>query len=224
MGKIRYLIISCIMLFILSATSVLGGPYDLEGTDPTDDVKDIENNGNLTSEYPDLDITYAKVQESGDNVIFTLQVLGDIVPNDPEMRYVFSVIGDNNSNYIDVYFKNPYKCYAFRMDPFFKKDCTYELVENNKVVITAPKSAFEGIDTPWEVTAKAKVYISRDRVLDELELSYETQAPTEETGESSTTNELPSFQAITIIIVLFMAILIVVAIIFVFWNKKKQSR
>ncbi len=221
MGKKGCILISCI-IFILFIGSALAGSYDMQGTDPTNDVKDLENGGILTSDYPNLDIISAAVEENGDNIVFTLTVLGEIVPNDSNIRYVFRITSDETSNYVDLYFKNPYLSYVFRMDPYLKVDCTYVL-NGDTVVITAPKTAFDDVSTPWSVTAKAKVYVSQDKVLDELVLSYETDS-TDGSSSSSSTSNLPSFEAITIIIVLFMAILIIVAIVFVVWSKKKRSK
>ena len=227
MGKKVLIMISCIIM-VLFSINVVAGDYDLQGTDPTGDVKDLQDNGNFTTAYPDLDITSATVEEDGDNVIFTLQVLGEIVPNNSSIRYVFRIESQEASGFVDLYFKNPYKCYVFRQSPYLKVDCTYEL-DGGKVTITAPKTAFDDVSTPWDVTAIAKVYLSKDIIIDELELSYDVPSEDDtggdgDSGSSSSTGSLPSFDAITIIIGLFMAILIVIAVVFVFWSKKRKSQ
>jgi len=224
MGKISYILVSCIILFLLSVNASAGS-YDLEGTDPTGDVKDLEDGGNFTSNYPELDIISAKVEEDGNNVVFTLQVLGEIVPNNSSIRYVFRIQSEDTSDYVDLFFKNPYLSYVYRQKPYLKVDCEYEL-NADTVVITAPKTAFEDVITPWDVTAKAKVYTSKDVIIDQLALSYETDE--DDTGgvddANGSTDDIPSFEAITIIIGLFMAVLIILAIIFIFWNRKSGSK
>ena len=224
MGKRNCILIS-FLLFILIAASAFAGDYDMQATDETDDVIDIEAGNIITTDYPNLDITSAKIEEVGENIKFTLSVLGEIVPNNSSIRYVFTITSDETSESVDLYFKNPYKSYVFRMDPYLKVDCTYTL-DGGTVVITAPKTAFSDVSAPWSVTASAKVYESYDKVLDTLELSYETgdggQGADDGSGTSS--SALPSFEAITIIIVLLMAIFIIVAVVFVVWSKKKRTK
>jgi len=225
MGRIYKIIFFCLLAYFITSTSVLAGQYDFEGTDPTGDVKDLLNNGNFTSNYQDLDITYAKVEDNGDNLVFTLQVLGKIIPDNSIIRYIFLVKSVGSSEYVELLFKNPYLSYVFRKIPYLSVDCEFEL-NDNEVVISAPKSAFADIGLPWEVTAKAKIYEVKDKFLDELLLSSASDDNGNGGNVDSNGNseEIPSFEAIIIIIAEFMAVLVIIAIVVIVWSKKRRLK
>lgn len=223
MSKIGYIIVIAFsVVLFLTTTTVLAGPYDFEGTDSTDDVQDLVDNGNFTSEYPDLDITFAKVEEKGDNLIFTLQVKRNIVPDNSSIRYNFLIESVNTSDSIEVLFMSSYKAYVYREEPFFKVDCsdTYTISDDAATVnVTAPKTAFENISLPWNVTAKARVYTTRDEYLDELILEpyvpQDTNGDTTGGGDDSEKG-IPGFETIAVVVASLIAVIL--------WRKHRRSR
>jgi len=166
-------------------------------------VKDEETD-TFTSEYPDLDITFAKVEEKGDNLNFTLQVKGNIVTGDYLAWYNFLIKSVDASESIWVLFKNSQ---AYISLPGGKVYCD-NTIEDNTLTITVPKIAFKNIKHPWDVIANAILYIEENRHFDELTL--EGGLP-----ESSETT-VPGFEAV--------AVLIAASLVFMLWRKQRRSR
>jgi len=216
MSKTCCTIVFSFLVVLFLTASALAGSYDFEGTDPTDDVQDLEDNGNFTSEYPDLDITFAKVEEKGDNIVFTLQVVRRIIPNNSSIRYVFYIESVNTSESIEVFFKNPYKCYVYRSEPdyepplYVQVNCNYTLSDDNTTVtITAPKTAFSTVPTPWNVTAMAKITVNKflDELILDLYVPPETNGGTTD-GNGDTGDGTPGFEIIAVIVASLIAVIL----------------
>jgi len=146
--------IICVFICFLTTTA-FAGSYDYKGTDVTDDVKNLEN-GTFTSAYPNIDITSAKVWNDSENIIFSLKVKGMISPDNYTIVYRFSIESLNTSERAGVLFKNYYRALVFSggNTPL---ECE-NTVSDNTLTITAPKTAFKNVTTPWNITAYADIY------------------------------------------------------------------
>jgi len=146
--------IICAFICFLTTTA-FAGSYDYKGTDTTDDVKNLEN-GTFTSAYPNIDIISAKVWNDSENVIFTLKVEGTISHDNYTIVYRFLIESLNTSEHATVFFKN-YSWVLVYSGGNTPLECE-NTVNDNTLTITAPKTAFKNVTTPWNITAYADIY------------------------------------------------------------------
>jgi len=139
-------------MILLFSVNVSAGDYDFEKSEGSGDVEDLINGG-TTSEYPNVDITNAKIEESGNDLIFTLDVNG-VIEDSEKIRYIFTVKSvDDETNYKGVWYTNG--------NGYLYKD-SIELdlnpvVENGKLTVSVPTASLSDVSLDWEVTVKAEI-------------------------------------------------------------------
>lgn len=195
-------VISYAVVFFLTITA-LAGSYDYEGTDSADDVKDTEND-TFTSLYPDIDITFAKVEETGDNLTLTLQVKGNIVDDNYDTFYNFVIDSIDSSDYILILFRNYSGAYTKSGDSIIYFDNT---TEGNTLTITVPKTTFEDITLPWNVSANAATNVGENRLFDEVILKSPTTSRADNT-----------------LLYIIMVIILILLITTILLRRKKRHR
>ncbi len=191
---IVFLVISLMSMSFIGQASA--GEYDYQANDKTRDV--LEEN---------IDITYAKTEEKDENLLFTLKVAGNIIPDNYTISYRFLVESLENNKKMGVHFRNYYN--AFVGEFTILQEVNYSIEDSNStLIITVPKIIFDEIKTPWDVNVSAKI---KNVENDFLELKKYTPTEKNETEENlnegnGDQTETPGFE----ILLLFLSFITLV--------------
>jgi hypothetical protein len=198
-------LLGCIFIMVFSGI-VVAGDYDFEADDGIGDVV-ILLSGKNTADYPEIDIESAKIEEQGDNVIFTLEVVGSIEDQFGYWYYFdLESVGDPAQTK-KVWYQDKYG--------FTYGTSTENYVENSTddgiLTMVVPKNYISDVTTPWNVTANAEI---QGQYLDSAVLSSpSTNGDGDGDGDTTDGNGkkdggTPGFEIITVILASLVFILI----------------
>jgi len=203
MKKICMILVILGILILGFTMNASAGDYDYEGTDDTGDV-DIEN----------IDIVSAKIEESGENLIFTVVVDGKIVGDDENISYTVTLKEQGTSDTIRIEFQYYLYARVYDTNPLIIEEIIYDTSEEDTLVLTANKELFSNVTLPWNVTVKAE----SDDTIDTLTLSaFQSNGEDNGNGDTDTNGSdgqddsqdgIPGFEVIAVFFSLFIAIIL----------------
>jgi len=226
MKKINKIIVFyCICCLLLTAffgnatADVEYEGYNFEAYDEVDE--DITNKN--------IDIIYAKVEESGDDLIFTLKVDGSIVGDDFYSMYEFKIADSETNNIFLVFEYNNLSQIRIESQNILKT-ISYNIAgeEEDTLTLTAPKEYFVHEEysflasTPWQVSVDATDYSKELRDTVDLQPIIEDDDDDNDTNDENGATDkdkdsgTPGFE-----LIIFISAVAVMLIVF---NRRKNKK